>query len=171
MLLPIYTSNLMIRHLASADAEPVARLWTDPQVTRFMGGPREYDKVFRSVQEDAAVDPPPRLDLWPVYEIATGALIGNCGLLNKQIDGRDEVELVYVIAVSAWGKGYATEAAQALVNLAFGPLGLARLAALVEPENAASARVAVKVGMHCEKQVLRPSGRTMDLYVLEKETR
>jgi RimJ/RimL family protein N-acetyltransferase len=134
-----------------------------------MGGPREHRKVFDSFVEDAAVDPPPQFDLWPVVERATGAVIGHCGLTDKEIEGREEIELVYVFAVAAWGKGYASEAARALLAYGFGDLGLQRIVALVEPENTASAHVAVKAGMHLEKQVTRPGGRRMDLYVIEKE--
>jgi ribosomal-protein-alanine N-acetyltransferase len=168
-MLPIQTQRLIIRHLTHEDVEALARLWTDPQVTRYMGGPREYQKVYNNILEDAAVDPQPQWDLWPVVERETGAVIGHCGLADKEIEGREEIELVYVFAVAAWGKGYASEAAQALVDTGFGPMGLERIVALVEPENDASARVAVKAGLHLEKQVIRPSGRRMNLFVIEKE--
>lgn len=169
-MLPIQTERLIIRHLVKGDAEALAGLWTDPQVTRYMGGPREYRKVYDNFVEDAAVDPPPQWDIWPVVERETGAVIGHCGLADKEIEGRVEIELVYVFAVPAWGKGYASEAARALVDYGFGPMGLERIVALVEPENDGSARVAVKAGLHLEKQVIRPSGRRMDLYVIEKES-
>jgi [ribosomal protein S5]-alanine N-acetyltransferase len=166
---PIETPRLIIRPLTAEDAEPLADLWTDPQVTAFMGGPRERATLLASFTEDARLNAPPRFDLWPVVEKASGRLIGHCGLTDKEIDGREEVELVYLLAVSAWGKGYASEAAGALRDYAFGPLGLARLVSLIEPENAASAHVAEKAGLHFEKQVLRPSGRTMNVYAIEKK--
>ncbi len=169
-MLPIQTERLIIRHLESGDAEALAGLWTDPQVTRYMGGPREHQKVFDIFVEDAAVDPQPQWDLWPVVEREMGAVIGHCGLTDKEIEGREEIELVYVFGVPAWGKGYASEAARALLAYGFDDLGLRRIVALVEPGNDASARVAVKAGMHLEKQVVRPGDRRMDLYVIEKES-
>jgi RimJ/RimL family protein N-acetyltransferase len=54
--------------------------------------------------------------------------------------------------------------ARALVEDAFQRQGLTRLVALIEPGNAASERVAVKVGMALEKEVVRPGGRVMRLY-------
>jgi [ribosomal protein S5]-alanine N-acetyltransferase len=165
---PIETPRLILRPLTAADAEPLARLWTDPQVTAFMGGPRDYAQMLVNVAEDAAVNPAPQFDLWPVVEKASGQVIGHCGLLDKEVDGRDEVELVYVFAVSAWGKGYATEAALALRGYAFGALGLTRLISLIEPENAASAHVAEKAGLRLEKEVLRPSGRMMQVYAIDQ---
>lgn len=105
-------------------------------------------------------------DLWPVVEKATGKVIGHCGLLQKEVDGQQEVELVYVFARASWGRGYATEAAMALRDHAFGQLGLQRLISLIEPENAVSERVAIKVGMRLEKEVVRPGGRTMRVYAI-----
>jgi RimJ/RimL family protein N-acetyltransferase len=165
---PIETPRLIIRPLRAEDAEPLARLWTDPQVTAFMGGPRDYASLLANLTEDARVDPPPQWDLWPVVEKSSGQVIGHCGLLDKEVDGRDEIELGYVFAVSAWGKGYASEAARALVDFGLGALGLTRLISLIEPENTASVHVAEKAGLHLEKEVLRPSGRLMQVYRIEK---
>jgi ribosomal-protein-alanine N-acetyltransferase len=95
-------------------------------------------------------------------------LVGNCGLLEKEVEGRAEVELVYLIAYDAWGRGYATEAAAAVRDHALGVLGLSRLIALIKPENAASERVAEKLGMQLERDVERRGGVTMRLYVLER---
>jgi [ribosomal protein S5]-alanine N-acetyltransferase len=165
---PIETPRLTIRPLTSADFEPLIDLWTDPQVTEFMGGPRDRATLLANFTEDLEMDPPARLDLWPIVEKASGRVIGKCGLTDKEIDGREEVELVYLLAVSAWGKGYATEAARAVRDYAFDALGLTRLVSLIEPENTASARVAEKIGEHLEKQVLRPSGRLMNVYAIER---
>jgi len=71
-----------------------------------------------------------------------------------------------VIARSAWGKGFATEAAAALCQAAFGLLGLPRLIALIDPQNVASARVAEKIGLRLEKTTERPGGKIMQVYSL-----
>ncbi len=167
-MLPIETPRLLIRPLKAEDAPVLAALWADPRVTRFMGGPRIASEIQAGLEEDARLENPPALDLWPVVEAASGAVIGHCGLIEKQIDGQDEVELVYVFAASVWGKGYASEAAAALREAAFHRFGLRRLVSLIEPENAASARVAVKTGLRKDRPVLRPGGRWMDLYAMEK---
>ena len=54
----------------------------------------------------------------------------------------------------AWGKGYATEAAGAVRDYGLGVLGRRRLVAIIDPQNAASIRVAEKIGMHFEKEVM-----------------
>ena len=75
-------------------------------------------------------------------EKASGRVVGHCGLLDKEIAGRPEVELVYVIAPSAGGRGYATEAGRAIRDHAMTSLRQERLIALIHPENSASERVA-----------------------------
>ena len=84
-------------------------------------------------------------------------LIGYCGLtLLPDIDGIAEYELGYRLIRSAWGNGYATEAAIAVRDYAFTVLNLNRLVALIEPVNKRSIRVAEKLGMKYEKDVFLP---------------
>jgi RimJ/RimL family protein N-acetyltransferase len=142
-------------------------MWTDPAVTRFMGGPKEAGWLARTFADDAAQADPLLYDQWPVLEKAGGQLVGYCGLLDKEVDGRPEVELVYAFLPSAWGRGYATEIAQALRGYAVGQLGLKRLIALIEPENEASVRVAERAGFHLDRKIIRPSGAERMLYVYE----
>jgi RimJ/RimL family protein N-acetyltransferase len=165
-LLPIETDRLILRELTAQDVAALADLWSDADVTRYMGGPRDRAKLETIFAEDLAVAEPPRFDLWPLAEKASGRVVGHCGLLDKDVDGAAEVEIVYVLARGAWGKGYATEAACALRRAAFDVLGLPRLIALIDPENAPSARVAEKIGLRLEKTTLRPGGKVMHVYAL-----
>jgi ribosomal-protein-alanine N-acetyltransferase len=163
----IETDRLLLRDLREDDLDALAALWTDPDVTRYMGGPRDPARIHDMLAEDLPADPPDPFALWPVIEKATGRIVGHCGLLEKEVDGRDEVELTYVFARSAWGQGYATEIAAALRDYAFGRLGLARIVSIIDPENAASQRVAVKVGMRYAKDTLRSDGMTRRIYLME----
>ena len=61
-----------------------------------------------------------------------------------------EVEVAYELAPRAWGRGYATEAARALVDYGFDEIGLARIVALIVPDNVRSRRVAEKCAMSLE---------------------
>jgi len=159
------TERLTIRLLTEPDIPALASLWADDQVTRFMGGPRVFEEVCASFHRDLE-SPPLRLDLWPVVEKGSGAVVGHCGLLPKAVAGRDEVELVYVIATAFSGRGYATEAAIAIRDYGFRSLNLARLVSLIDPDHSASARVASKIGMKHEADTIRPSGKTMRVYAI-----
>jgi RimJ/RimL family protein N-acetyltransferase len=83
------------------------------------------------------------------------AVIGYCGLFFfPDINGQPEVEIGYRLVRSAWGRGYATEAARAVRDFAFGDLGMQRLIAIIDPSNIASIRVAEKIGMHHDAEVM-----------------
>jgi ribosomal-protein-alanine N-acetyltransferase len=160
------TPRLVLRYQTAADVPALVALWADPAATRFMGGPRDRAWLQAAFMETARNPRAEPHDLWPVVEKATGRVVGHCGLLDKEVDGRPEVELVYVFAPAAWGKGYATEMAAAIARWARATLGLPRLVALVEPENAASERVALKVGMRLEQETVRPGGAHRRVYAL-----
>lgn len=161
----LHTPRLAIRPLTPEAVDPLVALWTDPEVTRHIGGPRDPTAVADAIR--AAAEAPPRArDLWPLYETSTGTLVGHCGLLEKEVDGRPEVELVYVIARGRWGRGYATEAAAALRDHALGVMGVPRLIGLIEPGNAPSARVAEKLGMALEGETVRPGGRVVQVWAI-----
>jgi ribosomal-protein-alanine N-acetyltransferase len=160
----IETERLLIRSLEVADASPLAAIWSDPDVTRHMGGPRDFADIRLGLEEEAQAGAQAEIALWPVVEKASERVIGHCGFLEKDVDGQCETELIYVLALDSWGKGYATEATSALRDYAFEQLGLRRIIALIDPENSASARVAEKIGMECERDTRRPSGKVMRVY-------
>lgn len=163
----LHTARLVLRPLDAGDVAVLVALWVDPAVTQFMGGPRDGPHVRQSFEDDLLAGFADPFHWWTVVEKASGRVVGMCGLHRKDVDGREEIELTYVFAADAWGRGYATEAASALRDDAFGRLGLSRLIALVHPENAASARVAEKLGMHLEREVLRPGGTLRRVYAMQ----
>lgn len=164
------TGRLTIRLLKESDVASVASLWTDERVTRFMGGPRDFEKVCTSLR-DSLTAQALRFDLWPVVETSSDRVVGHCGLLPKTVDGSEQIELVYVIEAAHWGRGYATEAASAIRDYAFRTLSVPRLVSLINPDNNASERVALKVGMKFETETIRPGGRMMRVYAIESSAR
>jgi len=164
----LQTERLLIRSLAAEDAPALAAIWSDPDVTRFMGGPRDYEQTCRDLLSEAAESSTDPADtLYPVIERSSGRIVGDCGFLEKDVEGETETELIYVFAKAAWGRGYASEAARALCTFAADRLQLPRLIALIDPENRASARVAEKAGMRFWKQTIRPTGKRMQVYLKE----
>jgi len=92
---------------------------------------------------------------YAVMEQSSRAVIGYCGLFFfADVNGQPEVEVGYRLARAKWGHGYATEAAQAVRDYAFQTLGIKRLIAIIDPANHASIRVAHKLGIRCEQQVM-----------------
>ena len=163
---PIETERLILRPMIAEDIPALVALWMDPEATRYLGGPRGQAFLEQTFREDLTSPTPLDYDLWPVIERASGRVVGHCGLLDKEIDGVTEIELTYVIAPECWGRGYATEIARALIDYADNTLHLPRLIALIEPDNAGSERVALKLGMRHERDVTRPGNRSVRLYTL-----
>ncbi len=161
----IETKRLMLRPMQAEDIPALVAMWMNADATRYMGGSRERDFLEKTFAEDLTA-PALDYDLWPVFEQESSAFVGHCGLLDKEVDSVTEIELTYVIAPESWGRGYATEIAQALAAYAAESLGLSRLIALIDPANTASAAVAQKVGMTHERDVVRPGGKQMQLYAM-----
>lgn len=84
--------------------------------------------------------------LWALEERSTGRFIGDCGLRPLEMRG-PEIELGYDLHPDFWGRGLATEAAQAAIGLAFSRFAMDRVIAVVKPDHAASRRVLEKCGL------------------------
>ncbi len=146
------TPRLVLRELDPDDLDFVAAMLADPEVMRYWPRPysrEEAEDWVRRQRERYARD---GYGYWLAVERATGRPVGQAGLLAVEVDGIEEVALGYMIHRPFWRRGYATEAAAACLHVGFVELGLERVVADVDPDNAASVRVLEKVGM-------RPAGR------------
>ena len=83
--------------------------------------------------------------LW-VLRDRQGQFVGRAGVRPLTVLDREEIEIAYTFHQAWWGQGYASEIAEALCDIAFGPLGLPELAGIVVTGNLASCRVLEKVG-------------------------
>ena len=162
------TARLRIRTVRPSDREVLARLWSSPRVTRHLGGVREKAAVRRALREYA--DPEAPYDLWVVEEREPARIVGQCGLLFRRLEDEQVVEIVYVFGSRHWGKGYATEAAAAVLAYAW-RMGLKRVFAFITRENLGSQRVAAKLGFVHERTVLQSDGKLEQVWVLERPRR
>ena len=161
------TDRLRIRSLSETDADAIADLWSNPQAMRFMVGPREPDAIRSAFRELARAGSAANERWWVLEDPESGEFIGQCGLCPKELEGRRETELVYLVVPSHWGRGFAGVATAEVVRHAREALGLERLVALIEPGNAASEAVARRLGFRHERDTVRPGGRVMQVFVLE----
>lgn len=159
------THRLIIRDVLEEDAEPNARLWSDPLTMQFMGGPRDYAWILKETPTIASLQAARDLGIWSVVDKATGALAGNCGLVRKDVNGKNECEMVYLFFSSFWGRGYATEAARAVQEHALQNLAISRVIALIHRRNVASERVAARIGMTYSSDTVSPEGEPLRLYI------
>ncbi len=145
------TDRLILRRFTEHDVDNLYDLDSDPNVVRYTsGGPatprdviaREYIPAYLGYYERFA-----GYGFWAAIEKSTGAFLGWFHLRPLGETSVDEPELGYRLKRSAWGKGYATEGAQALVDTGFAELGARRVVAFTYGEHVASRRVMEKVGM------------------------
>ncbi|MHB1324212.1 MAG: GNAT family N-acetyltransferase [Coriobacteriia bacterium] len=165
----LQTDRLLLRPVEYMDIDQLVAMWADPEVTRYLGGPRDLHEVRSLLDEQVDVPSRGAFGQHPLIEKATGSVVGSCGLVGERICGRDEVEFVHIIGSRFGGKGYALEIGDALLRFAFGTLGLKRVVSLVHPENELSRRVAESLGMLLESRVPQPDGVQRELWVAERE--
>ena len=130
-----------------ADYPAIASLNADPAVQRFLclsKTPPTYEEALADLPCLLTTPAPTGGGLWCIRSRTTTDFLGLVLLLNT--DDHTEVEFGYRLLPKFWGRGYATEAGRAIVNHAFGDLGLTALCAIIHPNNTASGAVAEKLG-------------------------
>jgi ribosomal-protein-alanine N-acetyltransferase len=151
------------------DLDDLYALYCDPDVRKYIpDAPRNYEEAREELEWHQHGHPHhPELGLWATIHKETGTFIGRCGLLPWTLEGREEVEVAYLLAKAYWGHGLGSEAAQAIAQYGFETLQLTRLVCLIVPENTASVRVAERLGMTLEKEMQDELG-TFLLYARSK---
>jgi RimJ/RimL family protein N-acetyltransferase len=146
----LQTERLLLRRFTEADADNLVALDGDPEVMRLLTGgratPREVVERELLPSLLQAYERFASFGTWAALERATGEFVGWFALDPPDAGNGDEVELGYRLRRSAWGKGYATEGARALVDRAFAELGVQRIYAETMAVNTASRRVLEKAG-------------------------
>jgi len=160
----IHTARLRIRDLSPADAEGLFPIYANADVRRFIGGPPT--QTIQEQREQLAVTlerqshEQPGYGRWAVERLADGLVVGVV-ILKHPPDGEGrplpDVEVGWHLGRFAWGNGYATEAARAMLNHADHTLKLPVVYAIILPENIRSIRVAERLGM-------KPLGPTTRFY-------
>ncbi len=160
------TERLSLRLIADSDAAFILQLLNEPSFLRFIGdrGVRNLDDA-RAYIENGPVASYARhgFGLWLAQRREDGATIGMCGLLKR--DTLDDVDIGFAYLPAYWGRGYAFEAAAAVMAHGSRALGIARIVAIVSPDNAGSIRVLEKIGLAFERKLdINGDGRETSLY-------
>jgi RimJ/RimL family protein N-acetyltransferase len=159
-MIVLESERLLFRRLLPGDLDELFALYSDPMIRRyFPDGTRTYEETREELEWFLDGHPShPELGLWATIEKETNRFIGRCGLLPWTVEGRYEVEVAYLLAKDRWGMGLGTEAARAIAGYAFDRLDLTRLICLIDSKNEASRRVATKIGMTLEKEIVDEFG-------------
>ncbi len=147
----LVTERLRLRPFEDRDADDLYALHSNARVLRFWDSPPWTDparseRFFAASRQMAEEGSGARV---AVDRLSDGSFVGWCGLSRWNPDFRS-ASLGYCYGESAWGHGYATEVAGALLEWAFGTLDLNRVQAEADTRNVASARVLEKLGFVLE---------------------
>jgi len=156
--MPLETARLILRELTEDDAEFCVELLNQASFLQFIGdrGVRDVDGARAYLRAGPLASY--RLNGFGLYGVEyrqePGRLMGFCGLVRRE--GLDDVDLGYAFLPYYWHRGYALEAARAVLKHARAELGLHRVVAIVAPDNAASIRVLDKLGFVFERELRLP---------------
>jgi len=150
------TERLILRPVTAGDHAVLQAHWTTPDVRRFLfdGATLSAAEITAAIEDSARDFGRAGYGLWLIHEkvgtdlagtdLAGTDLAGTAGLRPLEDLG---LEIFYSLAPGSWGRGYATEAAGAVLAYALGPLGLPEVLAEVDEGNAASIAVIERLGM------------------------
>jgi RimJ/RimL family protein N-acetyltransferase len=148
------TERLNLRRLDEGDAAFILELLNDPSFLQNIGdrGVRTVEDAVRYILE-GPVDSYARhgFGFWLVELKDAQTPAGICGLVKR--DALPGVDIGYAFLPRFWSRGYAYEAAAAVMSYAAGALGLRRVLAIVNPDNANSIRVLEKIGLKFDRLV------------------
>lgn len=163
------TARLRLRTITADDAAFYYELVNDPTWLEFIG-----DKGIRTIAQahTAIIDGPLAMQqrhghsLYVMERREDGRALGLCGLIRR--DSLPDVDIGYAIRPAYFGQGYTFEAAQAVLALARGPLGIRRLLGITDPGNVNSIRLLEKLGLRFEQVKLLPPGdKPTNIYAID----
>lgn len=140
------TKRLVLRKWEDADCEALFEILQDEEVVRDIDDSKPFSlkKTQEFLETMEKSDRENGFCRWKVIEKSSGEIAGSCGF--GKISETGEIELGYLFAKKHWGKGFATEIAEAAVYYGFNKLNFREIIALTAPENIASQNVLEKVG-------------------------
>jgi len=154
----LFTARLELREQVESDAEAANVYESDPVSMRYQTSDvrtLEESRAYIAKGIASAKEEPRSIYDFAIVprEASDDRMIGRAGMEIKSFE-LQEAMIWYQIAPAAQGKGYATEAAARIVQLAFEELGLHRVYADLDPRNVPSRRVCEKLGMRLEAQMI-----------------
>jgi RimJ/RimL family protein N-acetyltransferase len=162
------TKRLGFRHWTTEDFPLALALWGNSEVSARIGGPFSPELVRARLTREIRLFEQWNIQYWPIFLLEDHQHVGCAGLrpyaANEAARG-----LGFHLLPSFWGRGLATEAACAVLDYAFGALGLDTVVAGHHPSNEASRRILGKLGFeYTHDEFYEPSGILEPTYVVRK---
>ncbi len=155
------TPRLILRPPVEADLDGFAAMAADADAMRFLGGTLPRAAAWRQLAQFAGSWALHGFGMFSVIEASSGAWIGRIGPWRPE--GWPGSEVGWGLLSSAWGHGYATEAATACMDFAFDRLGWTEVIHTIEPQNLPSIAVARRLGSRLLRPCRLPAPLNLDL--------
>ena len=165
----IETERLVLRPYTPADAPFILELLNTPKWIQFIGDKKVYQlEDAEAYLQNRYIDSYEKhgFGLMAVELKSTNQTIGSCGLVHRE--SLPDVDLGFAFLPAHIGKGYGSEAAQAMIDYTKNHLNLDRLAAITLPVNSASIGLLKKLGFKYEKNItFEENGEELEMYMLK----
>lgn len=153
----IESTRTILRRFEKSDLKNLIELESDPDIMRFtgIGMALSEEKIIERL-DNLLKKPQGALGVWAAELKSSGDFVG--WFMLQKIDSENP-ELGFMLVKRHWGKGLATEIAEALIRYGFEVLGLKKIIATTNVDNVASMRVLEKIGMEFQKEISVPNVR------------
>jgi RimJ/RimL family protein N-acetyltransferase len=176
--------RVVLRSATPEDLEGFHRVFTDPEVMRYVGygRPLTAAEVGEWVTRMIARFDTDEFGQLALTRRADGALMGRAGLLPLDpntwqsgslvaLGSKAEIEIGWTLAREFWGHGYATEAAVLVRDWGWRDLGFPRLVSIIQLGNNRSVRLAEKLGGQLEREIMTSFGKRAQLFAYARRAR
>lgn len=159
--------HVILRELTLDDLQTLYHIYQQPANIDYVHNLEDYDTELK--KHEAYIKNVYQFyhcGYWGIFDRKSNQLLGRCGVQYNEIDGTTELELSYMIDSNYSGRGLAYESAIAAIDYAVNKLGEQRIVAVIDSCNERSQKLALKLGMHYEKQV-NYFNQSRELYVYQ----
>lgn len=164
-MIVIETPRLVLRHFEASDLHELHRMLADPITMKFWPAPFTLEQSKNWLERHLRNYRESGLGRYAVISKESQTFVGDCGIVQAELNGKPENDLGYIIARDHWGHGYATEAAEACLHYGINQQNLQRVCANMPFDHIASRRVAEHIGMQRELEYHNPRNSNILTYL------
>ncbi|MFA6303156.1 MAG: GNAT family N-acetyltransferase [Legionella sp.] len=167
------TKRFKINAPVLSDLDNWYQLQANPEVMRYVGGPRNRATIIKWLEQDISHYAAHGFCVGSVFSKKNEQFIGRSGMVYLNYDSdQSDIEIGYMLHVEQWGKGFAQELVNALIDWGFSELGFDKLMAITNPDNKRSQHVLKKAGMQWVKCIRyhNESSDAFEIYSNREET-
>ncbi|TLS37275.1 GNAT family N-acetyltransferase [Pseudalkalibacillus caeni] len=146
------SERLVLREMTPDDVDRLLVIFSDPVAMEHYPSIKTKEETKEWINWTLGNYKEYGVGLW-IVERKDGTFVGQCGIVPQTVDGTTQFEIGYLFVREHWRKGYATEAAGACKKYGLEEKGYEKLISLIAPENIASKKVALNIGMSFEKEI------------------